>query len=280
MNITSIDWNKVWLEQRKKNPRKQYTSEYWNKRAPSFAEHTNKSEYADKFIKIIKPNRTWTALDMGSGSGTLAIPLASRLKEVTAVDFSDNMLRILQENAEKKKLKNIKTIRASWDDNWNKLDIGLHDIVIASRSLAVDDLRGAIVKLNNAARKRVFISTVAGDGPHDRRIFQAIGREFYPPVDYIFVNNLLYQMGIYANIIFITNKSDRIYDSHKTALDSFTWMINDMTRKEKEMLSGFLDEHLVPYKGKWILNYKKTVRWAVLWWDKDASDISILPSKF
>lgn len=102
MNIKSIDWNQVWKELRAKRPLATHTNKYWNKRAPSFANHVSKTGYADTFIKIIKPKRSWTVLDMGSGAGTLALPLSPKVKEITAVDFSDTMIDLLDESCRKK----------------------------------------------------------------------------------------------------------------------------------------------------------------------------------
>lgn len=269
MNIESIDWNKIWKEKRKKLPKKRHTSQFWDKRAPSFSAHAHKSKYATDFLKIIKPAPEDTVLDMGSGSGTLAIPLAFKVKKVTAVDFSDNMLRHLRDFARKDNLKNIKTIKASWEDDWEKAKIGKHDIAVASRSVAIDDLRTGIIKLNKAVKKRVYLSTVAGDGPHDRKIFEAIGREFIPPIDYIYVYNLLYQMGITANVNYIYDRYDRIYDSHESAFNSSLWMLNEITRQEEDRLSKFLKDHLVKRGSKWKFDYKKEVKWAVIWWEKE-----------
>ena len=166
-----------------------------------------KTGYAEAFLKIVNPKKTWTIFDMACGAGTLAIPFAKHVKAITAVDFSDKMLDILREQCDKSKISNIRTINRSWEDDWGRAGIGLHDVAIASRSLVVDDLRSAIIKLDSFARKRVYISTIVGDGPHDRRIFDAVGRELNTGPDYIYNYNLLYQMGICANVDFITDKN-------------------------------------------------------------------------
>jgi SAM-dependent methyltransferase len=267
MDINSIDWDQVWREQRAKHVRKEGGPQYWNKRAPSFADHAVKTGYSDAFLKIMKPNRTWTVLDMACGGGTLSIPLANKVKHITAVDFSDSMLEILTKEAHKRKLKNIRTINAAWGDDWSKTDIGVHDVAIASRSLAMDDIHSALLKLIQSARKRVYISIVSGDGPHDRKILEAVGRNSTPHVDYIYAYNLLYQMGIRANIDFITEQNIKLFDNQDSAFNSFRWMFETMTEQEEYLLKKFLNEHLIRHKGKWILDYEKKVQWAVMWWE-------------
>lgn len=267
MDINSIDWNHVWKEQRTKRVHKEESPQYWDKRAPSFADHAGKTGYSNAFLKIMKPKRSWTVLDMACGGGTLSIPLADKVREITAVDFSDAMLAILKDEARTRKLKNIRTINAAWADDWAEKGIGIYDVAIASRALAMDDIQDALFKLIRSARKRVYVSMVSGEGPRDRKILEAVGRSFNPHVDYIYAYNLLYQMGIHANIDFITNQNIKIFENHESALNSFRWMIESMTEQEEELLNKFLKEHLIRHKGKWILDYDKKVQWAVLWWE-------------
>ncbi len=268
-DISEIDWNEVI-----KNKKNSVTgpvrsgSEFWNRRAPSFAGHAGKSFYPDSFIKIMAPEASWTVLDMGCGAGTLAIPLSTKVKHITAVDFSEKMIEILNAEAERRGIKNIATIHSGWADDWQASGIGSYDVTIASRSLAVDDVKSALVKLNNAARRRVIISTVTGDGPFDRRMFEALGRKYNESIDYIYFYNLLYQMGIHASISFITNDNSKTFESHEEACESVKWMFQDMTAAEELSLKNFMEDHLVEVNGRLCLDYRKTSRWAVIWWDK------------
>lgn len=267
-NVKAIDWNNAW-----KNARAQRTSPvrgpaFWNKRAPNFAENSLKTGYAEAFLKIVNPEKEWDVLDMACGAGTLAVPFARHVRSITAVDFSDAMLERLQERCRQAGVSNVKTFKASWEDSWSKLGIGLYDVAIASRSLVVDDLRHAIMKLHNIARKRVYISTIVDDGPYDRRIFDAVGRKLDAGPDYIYNYNLLYQMGIYANVGFITEDNHKTRGSRVEALDSMRWMLGDMTSEEEKRYEDHFDKHLVCDAGQWMLDYHRIVRWAVIWWDK------------
>ncbi len=268
-DINDIDWYEVIKNKKELLPKAVNNgSDFWNKRAPSFADHAGKTFYPDSFLKIMNPQSSWTVLDIGCGGGTLAIPLANKVKYITAVDFSEKMLEILGAEADRRGINNIETIKSSWEDNWSKYDIGTYDVALASRSLAVDDIRSAIIKLNNAARKRVIISTVVGDGPFDREMIEAVGRERSSNIDYIYFYNLLYQMGIFANISFIVEENDKSFESLEDACESYKWMFQEMTPDEEARLNKFLGEHLVEEKGRFIMNYKKITRWAVIWWDK------------
>jgi SAM-dependent methyltransferase len=268
-DISDIDWNEVIQNKKEIQPKTVNSGpEFWNKRAPSFAEHAGKTFYPDSFIKIMNPDPSWTVLDMGCGGGTLALPMAEKVSHITAVDFSEKMLEILSTEAERRGIKNIRTIHASWEDTWEESGIGMYDVAIASRSLAVDDINSALSKLNNAARKRVIISTVVGDGPFDRKMLEAAGRERSAGVDYIYFYNLLYQMGILANINFITEERNNTFGSIEEALESVRWMFQEMTPEEVVKLKQYLKDHLVEIDGRLVLDYKKKSTWAVIWWDK------------
>ena len=62
-------------------------------------------------------------LDIGAGPGTLAIPLAPRVKEVTAVEPGAGMVSILQERAAREGITNIRCIQKRWEDVDPALDL-------------------------------------------------------------------------------------------------------------------------------------------------------------
>lgn len=76
-------------------------------------------------------------LDIGAGTGTIAIPLAQKGAYVTAIDVSKSMLDALQEDAKQEGIENKICIRRSdWDSF--KFDEP-YDIVIASMTPAISD---------------------------------------------------------------------------------------------------------------------------------------------
>lgn len=78
-------------------------------------------------------------LDIGAGTGSLAIPLARKGATVTAVDFSAEMLKKLEERADRENVSIARTVLASWDE----VDLDAEgfrkkfDLVIASMTPAV-----------------------------------------------------------------------------------------------------------------------------------------------
>ncbi|MCC6346287.1 MAG: methyltransferase domain-containing protein [Nitrospirales bacterium] len=269
MDIKSIDWNEAWKKARSERSRKWSDSAFWNKRAPSFAKHATESPYASDFIGIMQPGSHWSVLDVGCGAGTLALPLSRMVRRITALDRSGAMIALLEERVSKEVLTNITALTAGWEDDWEGIGIVAHDTVIASRSLIVEDLRAALDKLDRFARKKIYLSALVGDGPFDRRMHEAVGRELNTGPDYLYVYNLLHQMGILANVAFVTNRESKTFGSHEEALNSLRWMFADMSAEEEQRLAGYLKEKLVDQNGRWTMSHERVVRWAVIWWEKE-----------
>lgn len=268
-NIKEVNWNRVWREARRKRKVNRDGNDYWNRRAPSFADHAKKTAYASHFLRLMNPQPDWSVLDVGCGAGTLAIPLNHLVRRITAIDFSDVMIDLLNQKCWKEGITNIDSRVVSWEEDWDTAGIATHDVAIASRSLVVEDLQSALMKLNSKARRKVFISAPVGDGPFDRRIFEAIGRDLDRSPDYICVYNLLNQMGIFADVTFVTSDANtKIYSDINEAIQGFRWMIEEITAKEEALLRTYLECHLMKQTEGWMLDFHYPVRWAIISWSK------------
>ena len=268
MQYTDIDWNSLWQEAHRQKSWKKKKKQDWDKRAPGFARRNLDSSYADQFLKLMNPEPDWTVLDIGSGPGTLALPLAPLVKSVTGVDFSAAMLAELDKRAAEKQIGNLSTIQACWTDNWQERGIVAHDAAISSRSLSVLDLKAALVKLNSWALKKVFVADRVGSGPFDPDLFSALGRPFEPGPDYIFTVNLLYQMGIHPVINYIELAQSKNFSTREDALESCRWMFDDLTPAEEKSLADFVDERLRQNQdGSLRLERRTPVKWAFLSWN-------------
>lgn len=266
MDSMTVDWNAAWQRARDERPRRKDAS-FWDKRAPSFCQHTLESDYEHRFIDLMQLQPSWSVLDVGCGSGTLAIPLASRVAAVTALDFSPGMLSLLAERRDKAGITNLRSIHGSWEDDWKALGIEPSDVVIASRSMVVEDLGAALRKLNRFARKQVFLTAMVADGPNDRRIYEAVRRPLKRGPDYIYIYNLLYQMGIFASVDFITSSDWKSYADLDEALEGTRWMLDNLSQEEEIRLRAYLVANLEPHEGRWRLPAPKVVRWAFISWE-------------
>lgn len=269
MMLPDIDWNEVWRTIQGEKHACRRDPKFWDKRAPEFTRRAEASGYIGRFMAIMNLQPDWSVLDIGCAAGTLAVPLAPVANRITAMDPSDAMLALLEKRCQKQGITNVDIVKGRWEDDWDKLGIGVHDVVVASRSLVVEDLRAAILKLQRYASRRVYLSTLVDDGPCDRRIVEAAGRTFYPGADYIVVYNLLRKMGIYADVTFICKRKEKTYSGVEDALNSMRWMVHGMTAEEEAKLRRYLADTLIREGDRWKLPYRLLVRWAVLWWEKE-----------
>ncbi len=235
----------------------------------SFSTHAVGTPYSESFIKLLDPKPDWTVLDMACGGGTLAIPLAPKVQRITAVDFSRNMLSILERRCRENGITNIQTILGQWEDDWDTLGIGEFDLAIASRCLQAENASACIRKLDRAARRQAFISVPVGHGPLDARLCEFAGRNPDRGPDYIHYYQLLYDMGIKANVVLIEENHRNRWTSHEEALEDQRWMFHGMTSHEEERVHAYLRQHLICRDGQWQLPYERKCRWAVMAWPKE-----------
>ena len=83
---------------------------YWDKKAPDYDNHRKKSENAySKLMGLIKKecSKSQTFLDIGTGTGEIPIALSNSVKEITAIDFSQEMINIAKLKREKLDINNI-----------------------------------------------------------------------------------------------------------------------------------------------------------------------------
>jgi SAM-dependent methyltransferase len=225
--------------------------------------------YGRALLKILSPKPDWTVLNLTCGAGTLAVTLARKVRMVTAVDPSASMLNMVDDRCAMEGISNVSTLVGDWDDDCGSLGIDKHDIAVASRPPEAKDLCPAILKLDRMASKRVCLVTTIGDGPYDRRIFEAAGRDLDAGPHYLQSYNLLRRMGIEANAAIIKETHRRTYASPDEALDTIRWMMDGLSGLEEGRLKAYLKAHLVRRRDRWSLDYPCEMRWAAMWWKKE-----------
>ncbi len=267
IQFQDLDWSLLWQQAKIKKKRKSNGAADWDKKAASFARRTARSIYIEKFIELLAPEPDWSVLDIGCGPGTLALPTASRARQVTALDFSGKMLEILDNKADEQGLNNIATHKLSWEDDWLQHGIKPHDVAIASRSLAVDDLKKAITRLNHFATKKICITDRVKHGPMDPVAFAAVGRPLNSGPDYIYTLNLLYQMGYQASVSFIRLEESLGYPSFAEAFSSYMWMFQNLDSDEKKRLKKYVQSiTTISDNGRATVHRDNVPTWAYISW--------------
>ena len=226
------------------------------------------STLPEKALSFILP-RTEDAksfLDIGSGCGTLALPLAKAGRKVTAIDASAAMIDILNEDIRAEKLKSIKAIHSAW----GKADVKAHDVVICSNVPVLVAEEGFLEDAARHARKAVFIIENAdptSDKFYYRELYPLLfNKEFGPRGDYLNTYKNLHDMGIFANVEIIEYDFDQPFDDLDEAVEFWKEYIGIVTGEHDSVLRDFLKKKLVRRKGVLLARFHK--KSAIMWWRK------------
>ena len=275
-----INWNELWKVMRSSSPWRRTLDEpassfYDERRAKHYNKYVMQNGFKghrERQIAKIALNPDYTVLDIGSGPGTLAIPIAKQVKSVTAIDPSRGMLACLQENMEREGITNIVCINKRWEDTKLGVDIEPHDVVIASYSLTMLDMQEALAKIAAAAKRHVHLYTSAGRWIDDG-LWKVIYDERHSAwSDYIYLCNILHDMEIYANVEIWDSEFELQYESLDDAVNEWKERY-DLPSEKEGVLREYLSKMLVKDENDEKLCLKRKSKSAMIWWKKQKSII-------
>lgn len=232
--LTTTDWNAEWMQLQKAR-RHRDSAVYWNERAKTFTSKDYPNPYVNSFLERAGVAPEESVFDMGCGTGALALPLGEAGHAVTAADFSEGMLSILRGELEARGIKSVHCEQMSWEDDWEEHGITpkSHDVCTASRSIAVDDMRAALLKLTMVARRRVCITLPTGASPRtDDHVIEALGLASRVGRDHLYAVNILSSMGFEPELTYIKSSRHDTFETFDDALHKY----DDMVRKACALL--------------------------------------------
>ena len=264
-NPNDVDWESFWAERLTGKKNKD-----WDKAAPGFYRRTHKEDYQDALFDKLILDENDTVLDVGCGEGSVTIPIAKRVKKVIGLDSSPKMLEYLEKRAGDNDIDNIETRLMSIEDISCE-EIGDVDVVVCSRSLnGIIPIKEVLSELDKIANKYVFITIF---GPENKKIEKDFDRELgiqtedFPDYNYFF--NILFNMGIYANIERFDLNNYREYNTIEEAMDNGKFRLDLYSDEEKVKLKEYLERILTKDSktGK-LYNVKDKADWIMVWWKK------------
>ncbi len=208
--MKDIDWNLVWQSQVKENRKSspgRDCARIWESResALRFWDMCRKERSRiDQTVWETEITPDSRVLDIGAGPGTLAIPFAQKAAHVTAVEPAEGMCSVMKEKMAEFGVSNIEIVQKRWEDVDVAEDLSApYDVVIASFSLGMQDIRAAVLKMVAASSRYVYLYHFAGPSSWDIQ-WQTLwprlhGRPYRPGPKSDVLYNVLYQMGIYPN---------------------------------------------------------------------------------
>lgn len=268
----TIDWDELWRHDFtnaswRKN--KKNLAEMWDKRANDYNKKLpSRTNSIEQIVKRIHVDVDDTVIDIGCGPGTLTIPLSGQCKQITAVDPSIKMLECIREKAAAGKINNISYVNKKWEDVEPEGDLEKSEIVIACHCLIMEEMKTALLKMNELATKKVYLFRFAGQSGWDLgKLWSKLCDEPYNKnPDYIYIVNILHQIGIYADVEIIRNKTRQIFNSIEEAVDDLLDYIGEASGSARELVSSYMKDNLEYEKGIYFKEHISEV--AMMSWEK------------
>ncbi|MDR2203568.1 MAG: class I SAM-dependent methyltransferase [Nitrososphaerota archaeon] len=237
-----------------------YSPIYWDNEVNTIDENlAHWNQLTKKQLGQLSLTSKTTVLDIGAGTGRITLPVAKQVKHVTALEPSKKLLTILKEKAKQQQISNICYVNQSLD----QLNVtGLYDIVIASFSLFMLDIKNALLKINSLASHQVFLFLSASPWV-DIELQQKLYGTVALWSDFIFIYNILYDAGILANVKFSDYELRHSFDDIDAAMYKCSQMYHVPFEKQN-ILRVYLQENLVEDDGKLWFNRKRKL--ATIWW--------------
>ena len=247
---------------------------FWTDRTAAwYRRAAERGDYAARVLASIGPRLAGcrTALDVGAGCGALAIPLAGRVRAVTALEPAPAMARELRRWAAEARRDNITVVEAAW----GKAPIDAHDLVLCAHVGGLLDPGSAFLRQVEAAARRLVVLvrdiTTARGG--DKFFF----RELYPTLlgrpygrrgrsaDPVAA---LRARGVHPRVAEIAYDSDQPFMDLDEACDFWMTYLGLADLASRAYLRAFLSERLVRRRDGWLAPFRKTA--AVISWEPGA----------
>ncbi|WP_432784843.1 tRNA 5-carboxymethoxyuridine methyltransferase [Oligella sp. MSHR50489EDL] len=234
----------------------------WDKRAHAMQQKgLLMSPYIQTFLAAIDFKDVSTVLDVGSGNGVLALQIAPLVEQVYCLDYSRVMLDYVELNARAAGLDNITTIHLSKEDEWQGR-VPEVDILISSRSGLDADVERLFNKFHRYAKKHIYYSYLVGGHFDQAAISELLNQQQAPYPDYIHIVNVLYEMGIDANLNFVQTAGRLENCTDETAfLKQMEQQYGELGAEQTVLLKDFFHQEKAHFNGP-----KYGMKWALINW--------------
>ena len=210
-----------------------------------------------------------SVLDVGCGPARLSVPLAKLAKSVSALDPFSKMLEYAKKNAKEAGAKNINFIQKDWSDEQDLKDLPKHDIVLASRSVGLFDIK----KLCKFANKYVVMTSFLMDYPSLKTFWQDFLKGIKDENEaglsdrrfgYNFIFNIVYDMGANPNLKIIDTIFERDFASLEEAFSYFRF-VGEIAPQKEEIYKQNIEKYLTKTNDGY--KFKRETKSYLIWWD-------------
>jgi len=205
-----------------------------------------------------------TVLDVGAGIGRWTLPMAGRVRRVTAVEPLQGMRQVLVERAAAQGIANLDVL----DAPWLTAEVPPHDVVVAAHATyTTTDLLGFVRKMETSARRSCFLAlrVPAHDGIIGE-LSERINRRWHDSPNFIVGYNLLLSAGLRPNVLMEPTAVRRWTDpTLEAAVARAKRHLHLDDDRHDGAIREVLHRRLVLADG--IYRWPDGMRSALIWWD-------------
>ena len=261
--MTEVDWLELWRELVTRSTRPKTEKRLVERYKAHARKRTERSDPLLDFVLKEMDERD-TVVEIGPGTGRWTIPLAKKVKSLTAIEPTSGMVDMLKENIANAGLDNVEILSQTWEES----SPSVHDIVICAHGMyGSPDLSGFVRKMDRFARKGCYLALrlPPADGIMAELSLKMYGCRHDSP-DAVIAWNALYTMGINANVLVEKGMESWVND---TLDDAFIRAKRHLSLEESgtrydDLICSTLKRRLSFSDGAY--SWPDGMRSALLWW--------------
>ncbi len=173
----------------------------------------------NRLLEEVEPRHT--VIDVGAGGGRLALALATRCRQVVAVEPSASMADVLRQQASDYSIRNVTLVQSSWES----AEVEPGDIVLCSHVLyVVREIESFVRKLESHAKEKVLVVLFqASPQSQTYDLWERIHREKRIPLPSLpELQEVLAQLEVDAKVELLPTQPARGFDDYQQALEQLS----------------------------------------------------------
>ena len=266
-----INWQDTWnkmREERVGKPKVSYDDAFFKKSAQDFSQRvkSNDYEFGRKATQILKQilDHDSEVLEIGTGPGTLTIPLATMVKKIVGIEFSERNLAQLKANLKDNGLNNVEIVQENWENTNDDEIKDKFDLTVCSHFLwQIEDIERLLKRMENASKKYCAIIQPCGRDEIVKEIFELLCSQKYtgqfdPDADY-FAYVILREWGRLVNIGHFEYTFERGLEEEVRCVAGFTGKFIEIDQDVKKKIEGYLLN--ISKNGMYVEKNQAVVMW-------------------
>jgi len=270
-----LRWENAWEEMRQERmgkPKVSYDDEFFKKSTNDFSERIklNDYEFGRKTTEMLDEviDDTFEVLEIGTGPGTLTVPLAKKVKKISGIEFAERNIKNLKLNLKENNLLNVEIVNKKWEDVEDNEIKEKFDLVVCSHFLwQIKNIDELLRRMENASRKYCSIIQPCGRDEIVKEIFEKTSNQKYtgqfePDADY-FAYVILREWGRLVNVGYFDYTFDRNLEEQVRNVAAFIGRFYEVDTALEKKIKAYLLE--ISEDGR----YREENKAAVLWWQPE-----------